>query len=328
MSVPMTNAPADINRIEHALTYIPSDDRETWVTIGMALQSELGDSGLDVWDRWSQTAHNYNERDAMAVWRGFRPDKITIASLFHTAKGFGWVPEKTRATPADIEARKTEAAVNRQISEKERKQAIGTTKIKASEAWALATLAPDNHPYLRKKQIQPHGIGVLGCQYRWLPRSTRNDGNVLVIPMCDLGGAVWSLQFISDHHKRTLAGKQACGLMFRIGAASHDDDPIYLCEGFATGASLYETTGHTVYVAFAAGNLLKAGRILREHYFHKPIWIMADDDWKTEGNPGVTAANKTATEIKGEVIIPDFTGLDRGPKDTDFNDWLRLGGSN
>ncbi|MBK7352200.1 MAG: PriCT-2 domain-containing protein, partial [Gemmatimonadetes bacterium] len=60
-------------QIESAISYIPAIDRELWVEIGMAVKSELGDSGFDLWDRWSSQADSYNEKSARAVWKSIKP---------------------------------------------------------------------------------------------------------------------------------------------------------------------------------------------------------------------------------------------------------------
>ena len=59
----------DQRRIAEALSWVPADDRETWVRMAMAVKSELGEDGFDVWNRWSRGADSYCERDARAVWR-------------------------------------------------------------------------------------------------------------------------------------------------------------------------------------------------------------------------------------------------------------------
>ena len=69
-----------VDDIDSALRYIPADERETWVRVGMAIKSELGDSGYSLWDYWSQSASNYQERAAQLVWRSFRSGRTTIAT--------------------------------------------------------------------------------------------------------------------------------------------------------------------------------------------------------------------------------------------------------
>jgi len=81
---------SDYDRIREALTYIPSDDRDTWLKIGMAIKSELGDDGFSLWDYWSQSADSYKESDARSVWRSIKNGSTGIGTLFHLAKQHGW----------------------------------------------------------------------------------------------------------------------------------------------------------------------------------------------------------------------------------------------
>ena len=62
----------DSARIESAISFIPAIDRDVWVEVGMAVKSELGDSGFDLWDRWSSYEDSYNEASAKAVWKSSR----------------------------------------------------------------------------------------------------------------------------------------------------------------------------------------------------------------------------------------------------------------
>src|SRR6188768_1815057 len=81
----------DLGTIRGALNFIPADERDLWLRIGMAIKSELGESGFDLWDSWSQQASSYNSRDARDVWKSIRADgPITIGTLFHEAKARGW----------------------------------------------------------------------------------------------------------------------------------------------------------------------------------------------------------------------------------------------
>jgi hypothetical protein len=41
------------NRIREALQFIPASDRDTWVKMGMAIKSEVGDAGFALWEGWS-----------------------------------------------------------------------------------------------------------------------------------------------------------------------------------------------------------------------------------------------------------------------------------
>jgi len=99
-----------------------------------------------------------------------------------------------------------------------------------------------------------------------------------------------------------------------------------LLEGYATGASIYQATGHAVVIAFDSGNLLPTAQIIRSKYPDKKIIFAADDDYQTEGNPGLAKATEAAKTVNGLLAVPTFPA-NREPMDSDFNDLARLAGS-
>ena len=100
------------------------------------------------------------------------------------------------------------------------------------------------------------------------------------------------------------------GGYYRIGG--QPNAIAYICEGFATGASVREATGETVFVAFTCGNLKTVAEWVHRKYPDSKIVVVADNDLKTEaekaagktGNPGVEHAQEAATAVGGTVIIP------------------------
>lgn len=83
------------------LAFIPAEDRDLWVRMAMAMQSKFGDDGLAAWLVWSATADNYNERDALAVWRSISPDGgVSFGSLIREARHNGWNPGGPMLTTA------------------------------------------------------------------------------------------------------------------------------------------------------------------------------------------------------------------------------------
>lgn len=163
---------------------------------------------------------------------------------------------------------------------------------------------PNDHPYLIRK-------GVLSCGAKW-----QQQGNRLLIPVCDFAGVVHGLQYIdATGEKRFRPGTAKAGHFFTIAGNS----TLVICEGFATGASIHQATGATVLIAFDAGNLFSVAKAAREHHPESIIIIAADDDHATPGNPGLTKATAAAQAIDGLLAVPLFAG-DREPKQTDFND--------
>src|SRR5262249_1001881 len=85
----------------------------------------------------------------------------------------------------------------------------------------------------------------------------------LTVPTRDADGKLWSLQFISaDGAKRFLTGGRTAGCFHIIGVPQ-DDKMVIVCEGYATGASIHEATGHAVVVAFTSGNLKPVAAVWR-----------------------------------------------------------------
>lgn len=152
----------------------------------------------------------------------------------------------------------------------------------------------NQHPYLVKKNVQPYGVRL----YR---------GDVLVIPIYDEHQQLVNLQFIqADGTKRFLSGgrKKGCFLIIgKIGA----DEIIQICEGWATGASLYESTGHFTTVALDAGNLEPVAVVFRRLYPESQIIICGDND---ESGTGQKAARSAALAVSGKYIIPVTVGHD------------------
>ena len=159
------------------------------------------------------------------------------------------------------------------------------------------------HPYLTAKGVQGYGL--------------RQTGDVLLVPLRDVSGTLHSLQTIdADGCKRFLSGGKAKGCYHSIGTP---DGCIVVCEGFATGASIHAATGQAVACAMNAGNLQTVAQALHAKYPALKIIIAADDDYATEGNPGMAAARQAALSVGGMVAVPLFDA-NRPAKATDFND--------
>lgn len=194
-------------------------------------------------------------------------------------------------------------ALRAEQTDEERRAAADTARNIIEEA-ADAT---DANPYLQKKQVKAYpGIKI--------------HGNKLIIPACDDTGAVTTVQTIDSRGtKMFLKGGKKSGAYFLIDGSR---DKIYICEGYATGATIREATGCAVIVAFDAGNVVKVAPIIRSKYLSAPIVIAADNDqFKPEnGNAGVKCAKEASEAIGADIIIPQFANLDQKP--TDFNDLM------
>ena len=103
----------DWERIGKALASIPADDRDTWLTVGMALHHEgrAGEQAYDAWDEWSRSSGKYNARDQRRVWDSFgghAAKPVTIGTLYRLAplpETFGGLTFESPAECATAPAR-------------------------------------------------------------------------------------------------------------------------------------------------------------------------------------------------------------------------------
>jgi len=168
--------------------------------------------------------------------------------------------------------------------------------------WTGAQAALADHPYLAKKGIGVHGARATG------------DGR-LVVPLYDADGSLSSLQYI-DHEGGKLyhAGGQTGGKFWQIGSL---DEPgtLYVAEGFATAATIHETTNRPVVVAYSASNLVPVTGSLREkHGPTQEIVVVADND---ASGVGQRYAEQASAKYGARMVMPPILG--------DANDYVQAG---
>jgi putative DNA primase/helicase len=253
-------------------------------------------------------------RNDDAGWYLIHDDGIPAGSFgdWRTGLAQSWRADVGRALTLAEEAEhraKVEAMRHEREAEETRRRAEAAAT--AAAIVTAATPATDDHAYLVRKGIKANGALL--------------HQRKLAIPM-RADGRVHSLQFIgADGEKRFLTGGRVAGCYFSIGNVK---GAAVLCvaEGFATGASIHEATGYPVAVAFNAGNLTATAQAMRARFPALPLILCADDDYRTEGNPGMTKAAEAARAVGGLLAVPDF-GADRPEGATDFNDLAQLCGA-
>lgn len=194
-----------------------------------------------------------------------------------------------------------EAAKNLRDAELSRLQADCRTW--CADHWKQSKDASDNHPYLKKKGVHAYGLKAMR--------------DALLVPLYDTAGVMQGMQFIQPDSSKTFkTGTAKQGSYFPIGKPK--DNTLLICEGYATGASLHQATGHAVAVAFDAGNLKPVAEALRLKYPALRLIICADNDQWGDTNTGVTKATEAAQAVGGWLTIANFR--DTTGKPTDFND--------
>ena len=212
----------------------------------------------------------------------------------------------------------------------------------ANDVKQLLSVAPvaQSHPYLKKKEVQAHGLYIVpnasqlpqdssfkiandwreakamrnhfaetGQEYTVL---TRGD---LIVPAYQ-NGEIRTMQTINEGFKGFVKGGEKSGSYLVLGEPKQNE-PILIAEGYATAATLHEALGRPVVVAFDAGNLSKVANTVRENLPNSQIYIMADNDIKNEKNTGIVKAEEAAKQVDGLVIAPQFESPEHG---SDWND--------
>lgn len=202
-------------------------------------------------------------------------------------KGIWCAKKKIDLTSAERAEHKRRMDVVRKAREAEDMAEKQAARVKATTIWTPLPPAPDGHPYLIKKGVKSYG-----------PRLSRG---ALVIPLHDSAGVMHSLQFIDgEGNKRFLSGGRKRGCYFAIGSPS---ESFCIAEGYATGASIYESTGFPVAVAFDAGNLLPVAQAIRQKFPDAKIILCGDNDSNTPGNPGLAKARAAAAAVGGFLTV-------------------------
>jgi putative DNA primase/helicase len=247
-----------------------------------------------------------------------------------------------------------QAAMRARLRE-DQKRADGLRKLEAEKAAEKAERkwrdlsASGEHDYLTRKGVQAYAL-------RFAPDGTRidyeYDGKVresdisgaLAVPMCDVAGRIWGLQWIlskaksADRIQRLGRDKEYWpqgldkrGKFHHLGGVP--DTVLFVAEGYATAASVHAATGLPTVVAFDAGNLGPVAQALHKKYRRAKIVLLADDDAYGKcpssdcqarlvvaestdcpscgkahyrKNTGVDAARTAALAVGGLALVPKF----------------------
>lgn len=212
-------------------------------------------------------------------------------------------------SPVDYrEAEQVRQRIEQASRQREAEQQVRQLKTAslAQRWWRDAPPADPDHAYLIAKGVLAHSL--------------RQRGDELLVPLY-ADGVLANLQRIApDGGKRFLFGGRVKGTYSLLGRIT-PGKPLCICEGWATSATLHEI-GYTVACALNAANLKPVALVLKAEHCNIEIIIAGDDDRRTEGNPGRTAANAAAIAVGGLVAFPNWPNSAPDTL-TDFNDLYR-----
>jgi putative DNA primase/helicase len=326
----------DIERIREALSFVPSSDRTTWVRMGMAVKSELDDSGFDLWNIWSQQDNSYNLRDAQDVWKSIRPDgEVTIGTLYYEAKLNGWYDNRQYHAPDPIELAERQRNIAKRVEDEEKKinQERAKAASMAQEIWSNATEVNIDNPYLVRKRVSPvqtmreiH-VNTVAMILGYSPQSKGEPliGRLLVIPI-KVNGKLSTVELIDESGRKAVLvgrGTKVGGYWAAQQLPDEYDESltVLIAEGAITALAAKEASGHYTVASLSSGNLLAVATTIRKRYPTAILVILADLV-KTNGNV-VPDAIKAAQAVDGLLAVPNF-GSTRSADDKDFNDMFTL----
>jgi len=203
-----------------------------------------------------------------------------------------WTLNNTKTMSPD-ERKQLSAKISqaKAVRDKELKAQHEAAAEQANNDW-LKLKKTGKFEYLKRKQVKAYGV--------------RFGKAAIAVPLRDIEGKVWNLQVIyHDGKKRFQKGGRKKGCFHVIGELKINQT-INVCEGYATGASIYEATGVTTVIAFDAGNLEPVISAIKSKHPNISITIAADDDCFKEVNTGRIKAEEVANKHGCNVIFPEF----------------------
>lgn len=331
MSFPFTSFSTAEN-IESALQFIPSDDRDVCVKIGMAVKSTLGEPGYPVWDQWLQTGNGYNQRDMRAVWKSIKLGPVTIATLFYEAKQCGFQFNKqSLLTPMQVENRQRSQRIAMEKAEQDeiRRQKRNKQRIEK----ILFELLPSGKPmvqYFLNRGLGrfeiPESIKFHPALDYWNNGIWLGQFPAVVSIVTDKMDKVVTLHLIyltNDGHKALVPNPKKIlpVITTTTGAAvkfAVPDQELYLAEGIETALAVMLATRKTVWSCLTAHGLKTV--VIPD--FVSVVYIMADKD---RSGTGQRVANNLAKRlIEQGITVHILFPVNDIPEGKKSIDWLDI----
>jgi len=261
------------------LQFIPADDRDIWIKIGMALKSELGNDGFSFFDEWSKSSAKYRQKSTVDVWRSFKGGSISIGTLIHMAKENGWRQNNSVQPPIP---KITTTPITKKTG----------TQTYALKLWLTANkwMSGDNwlkdnsdkvvtsHPYAISKGIQSAGgAGRVTATGSVIGK----NADCVIVPVRNIqSDKVQSVQCINSRGTKQSFGPISGGALI-LGNTLDKSLTWYVCEGWASAVSMvfHHQNGNGVCAAsFGKTNQKNVAELLDQVYGPKKIRILEEVD--------------------------------------------------
>jgi len=264
-------SPPTLEETYQALSFVPANDRDTWLKVLMGIKSEFGDNAFSMADAWSQRADNYNAKDFLSTWKSIKGSGVNINTVFYLAKQNGWRPDADNK-PLSLPKIKTSIP----------KQTTSNTKSYALRLW-MSSNRDDKyvsaHPYSIKK-----GITTAGGSGRGIASSSLKIGmnaDCIIAPIRNIRtDKVQGVQCINSGGVKQTFGAVSGGALL-LGNTLDKSLTWYVCEGWASAYSMvfHHQNGNGVCAcSFGKGSQQKVAELISEAYQPDKIVILVERD--------------------------------------------------
>jgi len=257
----------------HALTFVDSNERETWLRVGMAIKSEFGDNGFNVWDDWSRTGESYKAKDAQDVWKSFRGDGVTIATLIYEAKQNGWMRLPNYKVVDEITKAKTPPPP----------KPMEPKVDYAKRLWIRADWTKvKSHPYSRRKKFNRGLNNSFGAARGFATgKIIGENADCIIVPIRNYRtNELQAVQCINAAGEKQTFGRLTGGSLI----LGNDLDPelsILVFEGWASTVAwvfFIEKGNACAVCSFGKSNQERVGREMEEKYPGRHVVLMVEED--------------------------------------------------
>jgi len=308
--------PAERVELLRALDCIHPDlPHDEWIAVLMGLHSE-GEEELA--REWSARGHKWDPHAFDGAWRSFRARgnghaPVTLASVYHIAKGYGFVPSgprtvRVRRAPAPTLPTNDGAPATVQVAAPvESPPAVTpfTRFMRGTDA--------RQHPYVTNKRMSAERLRIVQT---W---DNRLELGALFVSVST--GAPATVQVIdaTGAQKRNWPGYPLRDAAWRVrgDGALAGNETVFVAEGVATAWACSEAVSAGAYESYACagkGNLRAVAESLRRRWPALDIVIVSDRD-------AVEAATRAARACAGRVAVIPADAVPGNPAADAWDVW-------
>lgn len=241
-------------------------------------------------------------------------------------------------SPRYNEAEYKKIIADKEKKERELQQTLSKQALSEYISLASSEVVADTHKYLMRKGVSA-GRGLIICNknlkigshYNQYKNDEKNKDYFfvrkgdLLIPAMNLDLQFVTYQRITDQGvKLQRIDISTVGAFYCLGDWRKSTKRIYLCEGYATGYSLYLATDGVVFVCFDVHNIGVVLKQIKELYPDIEVIVSTDNDRKKKTKVGLYKGFEYSYLYNSPFIFPVFPNEDAYSDDSDWNDLSKI----